>query len=157
MCDCSSPSTLNVLVRDMIHLCWGKLDWKCCWSRRGVLKGKCVPAFMAKPSAERLLIGFMTNPGIGEEPRLEPWGAGVRRCPTPWPSFIEQDSPWACWDTLQWERVTSQCSSQCSHQKGDRYEQKSSPFTWLLPSNIINSFRNNLQQRLRVCLRSEIR
>lgn len=82
MCDCSSPSTVNVLVRGMIHLCWWKLDYKCCWSRKGILKGKYVLAFMAEHSAERLLIGYMTNPVIEEQSWLEPWEAEVSHCPT---------------------------------------------------------------------------
>lgn len=71
----------NVLVRDMIHLCWWKLDYKCCWSRKGILKGKYAPAFMAEQSAARLLIGYMTNPVIEEQPWLEPQGAEVSSCP----------------------------------------------------------------------------
>lgn len=82
MCDCSSPSTANVLARDMTHLRWWKLDYKCFWSRKGILKGKYVPAFMAEHSAERILIGYMRNPVTEERSQLEPRGAEVSSCPT---------------------------------------------------------------------------
>jgi len=36
------------------------------------LKGKYAPAFMAEQSAERFLIGYMTNPVIEEQPWIEP-------------------------------------------------------------------------------------